>query len=78
MENDIWVGLEDYFCSRAGSETEDADWPTRQNRREGGEDIEISVGECLEEVRDAVDVTRSVEEEETRAGERVVGSSGNL
>nr|GMD83313.1 hypothetical protein MIMGU_mgv11b0181731mg [Ipomoea batatas] len=49
-----------------------------RNGGESGEDVVVGGGGGLEEIGDAVDVPRRVEEEESGAGQGVVGGSGDL
>lgn len=50
-------------CTRP--ETENSDGSGRQNGRQGGEDVKVSVGEVLEDERDAVDVSGDIKKEKS-------------
>lgn len=78
MDHRVGVKLEEETCGGACAEAEDGDGAGREERWERGEDVEVGVGERLEEEGDAVDVSGGVEEEEAGAAEGVVGFSGNF
>lgn len=78
MDDGFGVELEEDAGGGAGAEAEDGEGSRRDDGREGGEDVEVGVGEGFEEERDAVDVSGTVEEEEPGAAEWMVGFSRNL
>ena len=78
MDGYVRVEMEEGARGGARAEAEDGEGWAREERREGGEDVEIggsegAVGATRE--GDGVDVARAVEEEEARAGEGVAGSA---
>ena len=78
MDGYVRVEMEERAGGGARAEAEDGEGWAREERREGGEDVEVggsegAVGATRE--GDGVDVARAVEEEEARAGEGVAGSA---
>ncbi|MED6129147.1 hypothetical protein PIB30_105084, partial [Stylosanthes scabra] len=78
VDNDVGIEVEEGAGDRASAEAEDGDGAGREDGREGGEDVEVGVGEWSVGECDAVDVAGSIEEEEPRAAERMVGFSRNF
>lgn len=67
VELGVRVEVEDDAGGGAGAEAEDGDGAGGEERGEGGEDVEVGVGESGAEEGDAVDVAGLVEEEEAGA-----------
>ncbi|EYU17862.1 hypothetical protein MIMGU_mgv11b0181731mg, partial [Erythranthe guttata] len=78
VDGGLRVEFEDDFGGGSGSEPEYSDGSGREDRRQGGEDVVVGVGEGFEEEGDAVDVAGGVEEEEPGSGEWVVRRPGYL
>lgn len=60
MDDGFRVELEEEAGGGTGSEAEDSDGSRRENGRESGEDVEVSVGEGFEEEGYAVNVAGRV------------------
>lgn len=78
VDDGFGVELEEDAGGGAGAEAEDGEGSRRDDGWEGGEDVEVGVGEGFEEERDAVDVSGTVEEEKPGTSEWVVGFSRNF
>ena len=71
-------GEEEEAGGGAGAEAEEGEGAGGNDGRERGEDVEVSIGEGLEEERYAVDVSGGVEKEEPGAAEGVFCFSRNF
>lgn len=78
MNHRFRVELKDETGSRSGSKSEDPQRSGWEERGECAEYIEVGVGEGAEEEGDTMYVPGGVEEEESGAGQGVVGVPGDM